>query len=239
VLAAAPTPVAPCHWALPDPADADEHGLVGFGADLEPATLVAAYRTGLFPWPHEDMPLPWFSPDPRAVIPIGGVRVTRSLRQRMARASWTATVDAAFAAVVAACAAPRPGEDDTWVTAEMQAGYRALHELGWAHSVEVWAGDDLIGGLYGVQVGGCFTGESMFHLAADASKVALVELDARFAIAGGTLIDCQLPTPHLMALGAAPTPRSAFLAALVDVRDDDARLPVDRLPVNRLADRPR
>ncbi|MCU1462840.1 MAG: leucyl/phenylalanyl-tRNA--protein transferase [Acidimicrobiales bacterium] len=234
MLAVPPTPVASCRWALPEPADADESGLVGFGADLEPTTLVAAYRNGLFPWPHDDVPLPWFSPDPRAVIPTGGVRVTRSLRRQLARSGWTATVDAAFAAVVDACAAPRPDGEGTWVTAAMRGAYRALHELGWAHSVEVWAADELVGGLYGVQVGGCFTGESMFHHAPDASKAALVELDARFSQAGGALIDCQMPTNHLESLGARAVDRPIFLDALAQVRDDDVRLAVDRLPVSRL-----
>jgi len=234
VLAAAPTPVAPCRWAFEEPADADEAGLVGFGADLAPATLVAAYRRGVFPWPHEGMPLPWFSPEPRAVIPVGQVHVSRSLRRRVARCGWTTTVDTAFADVVVGCASPRADDDGTWVTPEMRDAYQALHALGWAHSVEVWDGDELVGGLYGVQVGGCFTGESMFHLADDASKVALVDLDARFADAGGTLIDCQLPTDHLASLGAVAIDRRAFLDALAAVRDDDVRLSIDRLPIARI-----
>jgi leucyl/phenylalanyl-tRNA--protein transferase len=194
-----------------------------------------AYRHGIFPWPHEGMPLPWFSPDPRSLIPVGSVRVSRSLRSRLRSCGWTATVDAAFGDVVAACgSAPRDDDEGTWIVPEMQSSYEELHALGWAHSVEVWSGDELVGGLYGVQVGGCFTGESMFRVAPDASKVALIELDERFGAAGGTLIDCQLPTDHLASMGACAVERPVFLDALAAVRDDDVRMELDPLPVARL-----
>jgi leucyl/phenylalanyl-tRNA--protein transferase len=172
------------------------------------------------------------------VIPLDGVVVSRSLRARLHRSGWQTTVDRAFAAVIAACAdrpAPTgvPGEG-TWITPPMLAAYRRLHDLGHAHSLEVWAGDALVGGLYGIAVGGVFTGESMFHLATDASKVALVDLAARLAEAGGRLIDVQMVTPHLASLGARDLPRAEFLALLAKVRDHPVRLATDRRPVARL-----
>jgi len=226
----------PSRWQFPDPATAGEDGLVGIGADLEPATLVDAYRRGIFPWPHPGAPLPWFSPDPRGVIPLDGLVVSRSLRARLRRSGWETTVDRAFAAVLAGCADRSEGRGGggTWITPPMRAAYQRLHDLGHAHSLEVWDGTELVGGLYGVGVGGVFTGESMFHLASDASKVALVDLVARLAEAGGRLIDVQMVTPHLASLGARDLPRAEFLALLERVRDRPVRLASDRLPVARL-----
>jgi leucyl/phenylalanyl-tRNA---protein transferase len=239
----------PSRWQFPDPATAGEDGLVGIGADLEPATLVDAYRRGIFPWPHPGAPLPWFSPDPRGVIPLDGLVVSRSLRARLRRCGWQTTVDRAFAAVLAGCAdrpcgaggsgglkpsPPEGGDTGTWITPPMRAAYQRLHDLGHAHSLEVWEDARLVGGLYGVGVGGVFTGESMFHLASDASKVALVDLVARLAEAGGRLIDVQMVTPHLASLGARDLPRAEFLALLGKVRDQPVRLATDRLPVARL-----
>jgi leucyl/phenylalanyl-tRNA--protein transferase len=233
--AALPIP-GPSRWRFPDPATAGEDGLVGIGADLEPTTLVDAYRRGIFPWPHPGAPLPWFSPDPRGVIPLDGLAVSRSLRARLRRSGWETTMDRAFAAVLAGCA-DRPGpirEGGTWITPPMRAAYQRLHDLGHAHSLEVWDGAELVGGLYGVGVGGVFTGESMFHVASDASKVALVDLVARLGAAGGCLIDVQMVTPHLASLGARDVPRAEFLALLARVRDLPVRLAGDRLPVARL-----
>jgi leucyl/phenylalanyl-tRNA---protein transferase len=226
----------PSRWRFPDPAGAGEDGLVGIGADLEPATLVDAYRRGIFPWPHPGAPLPWFSPDPRGVIPLDGVAVSRSLRARLRNSGWETTVDRAFAAVLAGCADRPRGlqEGGTWITAPMRTAYQLLHDLGHAHSLEVWDGGELVGGLYGVGVGGVFTGESMFHLASDASKVALVDLTARLTAAGACLIDVQMVTPHLASLGARDLPRAEFLDLLARVRDDPVRLATDRLPVARL-----
>jgi leucyl/phenylalanyl-tRNA--protein transferase len=226
----------PSRWRFPDPATAGEDGLVGIGADLEPATLLDAYRQGIFPWPHPGVPLPWFSPDPRGVIPLDGLVVSRSLRARLRRSGWETTVDRAFAAVLAGCA-DRPGglrEGGTWITPAMRVAYQRLHDLGHAHSLEVWAGGELVGGLYGVGLGGVFTGESMFHLTADASKVALVDLVARLTEAGGCLIDVQMVTPHLASLGARELPRAEFLERLAAARDQPVRLATGRLPVARL-----
>jgi leucyl/phenylalanyl-tRNA--protein transferase len=233
-----PVDPGPTEWALPDPETTDDpSGLVGFGADLEAATLVDAYRRGMFPWPHDGLPLPWFSPDPRGVIAPERLTLSRSLVRTLRRSGWHTTVDAAFDDVIEACAM-RPRAEGTWITKAMRKAYRRLHRLGWAHSVEVWEGDDrrrLVGGLYGVQLGGVFTGESMFHRETDASKVALVDLAQRFREGGGTLIDVQIVTPHLATLGAREVPRDDFLAVLLAHRDDDVALATDARPVSRLS----
>ena len=228
-----PRPVPPSVWALPDPDLAGSQELIGFGADLAPATLVDAYRRGIFPWPHVDTPLPWFSPDPRGVITAASLHRSRSLRRTLRRSGWTTTVDADLPAVVAACADRE--DEGTWLTPAMQAAYRRLHELGWVHSVEVWDGRRLVGGIYGVQVGAVFTGESMFHRATDASKVALVDLLDRFTAAGGALLDVQLVTPHLASLGAVEVPREVFLADLRVLRGRRVRMAVGGRPVTALA----
>jgi leucyl/phenylalanyl-tRNA--protein transferase len=232
-LTSLPTPVGPSRWAMPVGDIADDDGIVGVGADLAPATLVEAYRRGIFPWPHDDMPLPWFCPDPRALIDVDGIHRSRSLRRTLRRCGWTATVDAAFDDVVRACGEDRA--EGTWIDERLRRAYGALHDLGWAHSVEVWEGDALVGGIYGVLVGRVFTGESMFHRRDDASKVAMVELCARLAEQGGRWLDCQLLTPHLAAMGAWTEPREAFLERLAGVRDDLVRLATDERPVSRLA----
>ncbi|MDP1818501.1 MAG: leucyl/phenylalanyl-tRNA--protein transferase [Acidimicrobiales bacterium] len=201
----------PTPWRLPDPGLADEHGVVGVGADLEPGTLLAAYRHGLFPMPLGGGPMGWWSPDPRGVVPLDGVRVPRSLRR--ARARYEVRIDTAFALVVAACADPRrPGG---WITAEIAAAYGRLHELGWAHSVEAWDDEGLAGGLYGVAVGGLFAGESMFHVRRDGSKVALLGLvDVLREDGAPRLLDVQWRTEHLASLGAVEVPRDDYLAWL-------------------------
>jgi leucyl/phenylalanyl-tRNA---protein transferase len=228
-----PRAVPPSHWVF-DPAQADEDGIVGSGADLEVATVVDAYRSGVFPWPHRDLPLLWFSPDPRAVIGPRDVRVSRSLRRTLRVSGWTTTMDADLPAVLDACA-DRPSEVGTWITAEMRDAYTELGRLGWAHSLEVWEGGALVGGLYGMLIGSVFTGESMFHLRTDASKVALVDLCSRLDEAGGELVDVQLLTGHLASMGAQPMGREAFLARLALVRDRHVRPIRAALPVARLA----
>ncbi len=202
-------------WDLPPAESADEDGLVGVGADLEPATLIDAYRHGLFPMPLAGLgppePLGWWSPDPRAVLPLDGLRVTRSLRR--SRRRFEVRLDTAFAEVIAACA--DPSRDGTWISPAIEAAYLRLHQLGWAHSVEAWTPDgNLAGGLYGVAVGGLFAGESMFHRTADASKVSLMGLVEVLRAGGATLLDVQWTTPHLRSLGAVDLPRRRYLELL-------------------------
>ena len=189
------------------------------GADLEPGTLLAAYRTGLFPMRlRPGGPLGWWSPDPRGVLPLDGMVVHRSLRRSARR--FTVTVDRAFTAVMLGCGDER--RPDGWIDAEFVDAYTRLHELGWAHSVEVWtpgAEDDpdgLVGGVYGVAIGGLFAGESMFHRATDASKVALVALVERLRAGGGVLFDVQWTTPHLASLGVVDLSRADYARRLTD-----------------------
>lgn len=209
-----PTEPEPTRWLLPSPEEADANGLVGVGADLEPGTLLRAYRTGLFPMPlGRRGPVGWWSPDPRGVLPLRDLRRSRSLRASCRR--FEIRVDTAFGAVLAACADPRrPGG---WISADVRAAYRRLHALGWAHSVEAWTpGGVLAGGLYGVAIGGLFSGESMFHRERDASKVALVALVDMLLDAGpdGRLLDVQWTTGHLGSLGAVDVPRTRYLELL-------------------------
>ena len=208
-----PSEPPPSPWELPDPRTADEHGVVGVGADLEPGTLLAAYRAGIFPMPlHGDEPMGWWSPDPRAVIPLDGLRVSRSLRRSCRR--YDIRVDSAFVEVVGACAdRRRPGG---WITPSISAAYARLHELGWAHSIEAWDAEGLAGGLYGVAIGGLFAGESMFHRRADASKVALVALVDLLREDGRPerLLDVQWRTDHLARLGAVDLSRARYLELL-------------------------
>jgi leucyl/phenylalanyl-tRNA--protein transferase len=208
----APIEPPPTRWLLPDPDRADEDGIAGVGADLEPGTLLAAYRTGLFPMPLGRRNIAWFSPDPRAVIPLDGLRVTRSLRRSLRR--FEIRQNERFAEVMLGCADPRrPGG---WITPKFVRAYVRLHELGWAHSFECYADDELVGGLYGVRINGFFAGESMFHRATDASKVALVALVEWLRATGATLLDVQWMTPHLRSLGAVDLPRHEYLRRLGD-----------------------
>lgn len=210
-----PGDVGPSKWDLPPAETADEHGIVGVGADLEPSTLLAAYRHGIFPMPlQRGGPMGWWSPDPRAIVPLDGLRISRSLRKSCRR--FDVRVDTAFADVIEACSdRRRPGG---WITDEIRDAYVELHRLGWAHSVEAWSRDDdsLCGGLYGVAIGGLFAGESMFHRRTDASKVALVALVERLRDGCATLLDVQWVTPHLESLGAVEIPRSEYLDLLRD-----------------------
>lgn len=214
-IAVAPTPppalLPACRFRFPDPARADAEGLIAQGGDLEPATIVAAYRQGVFPWPYDEAALLWWSPDPRAILPLDALHVSRSLARTVRRACFRVTLNAAFPAVIDGCAA----RDETWITPAMRAAYVRLHGLGWAHSVEVWGPDGaLAGGLYGVAVGGLFAAESMFHRVTDASKVAVVALVHHARRVGTTLLDVQVPTDHLASLGARTVPRTEYLARL-------------------------
>ena len=203
----------PTRWRLPSPRPRD-HDLIAFGGDLEPSTLLAAYRRGLFPMPAEldSEEICWWSPVQRGILPVDGLRVSRSLRASARR--YEIRVDTAFDEVIDACADPQ--RDARWINAEIVRGYTRLHELGWAHSVETWRDGELVGGLYGVAIGGLFAGESMFSRATDASKVALVHLVdlLRDEDADRRLLDTQWQTPHLASLGVVEIPRAAYLARL-------------------------
>ncbi len=197
---------------FPPPDKALPGGLVAVGGRLDVEWLVEAYRRGIFPWFAPGDPVLWWSPDPRFVLRTDALHVPRSLRKFMRRTGWVVTADRAFDAVVAGCAeAPRPGQGGTWITPEMRRAYSALHRVGMAHSVEVWQGNALVGGLYGVAVGRAFSGESMFHRAANASKLALVVTVEWLRSQGVPLVDCQLYTDNLARFGADAMPRRAFL----------------------------
>jgi len=178
---------------------ADEHGLLAIGGDLSVERLLAAYRSGIFPWPwYDGMPMFWWAPDPRFVLHPDDLRVSRSLRKR----------------IDSGATAPRPGQDGTWITEELVDGFYDLHEAGYAHSVEAWEDGRLVGGLYGVAIGGLFCGESMYTTRPDASKVAFVHVVRRLAARGFRLIDCQLETDHLSRFGACDISRDAYMDEL-------------------------
>jgi leucyl/phenylalanyl-tRNA---protein transferase len=205
----------PSPWVFTDPRDGDpDDDVVGIGADLAPGTLLAAYRRGIFPMPDQGVraPMHWFSPVQRGIVPLEGLVVSRSLRRSMR--DFEVRVDTAFDEVVAGCA--DPSRDSGWITDDVAAAYGELHRLGWAHSVETWQDDLLVGGLYGAAIGGLFAGESMFHRVRDASKVALVRLVEllRDEHAADRLLDIQWVTPHLAALGAVSVPRTTYLSLL-------------------------
>jgi leucyl/phenylalanyl-tRNA---protein transferase len=201
------------------PEAADSHGLVAVGGDLEPATLLDAYRHGVFPWYDESTPVCWWSPDPRAIIPLDGLHVSRRLARTIRRGLFTVTVNRDFAGVIRGCA-DRPGEG-TWIIPEMVAAYRRMHDLGHAHSVEVWRDGELAGGVYGMAIGGLFAGESMFHRVTDASKVALAVLVDRLNERQFQLFDIQFLTPHTARMGGVEIPRREYLARLRDALASD------------------
>jgi len=189
----------------------DPDGLLATGNDLSPERLVDAYTKGIFPWFGGDDPVLWWSPDPRAVLWLRNVHVSRSLRRAIRSAGYRVTVDTAFPRVIAACAEPRDATGGTWITASIAESYEGLASLGYAHSVEVWSGSALIGGLYGVALGRMFYGESMFSRRPGASKIALVYLARQLEEWGFELIDCQVSTAHLASLGASVIPRTVFV----------------------------
>lgn len=210
---AAPFP--PASEALDSP-----EGLLAIGGDLSPMRLLNAYRHGIFPWSSAGQPLLWWSPDPRMVFRTDGVHLSRRFRRELACSPWSVRADHAFEAVVARCArAARPGQDGTWITPDMEAAYVALHRLGHAHSIEVMAGERLVGGLYGVAVGHMFFAESMFSDRSGGSKVALAALARRLASWGWPLVDAQLENPHLRRMGAEAWPRARFLEAIAGLVD--------------------
>jgi leucyl/phenylalanyl-tRNA--protein transferase len=199
---------------FPDPELANEEGLLAMGGNLEPETLLAAYERGIFPWYSEGQPILWWSPDPRMVLFPAEFHCSRRLARRLRQPQYRFSRDAAFSAVVAECAAPRGEDDGTWILPEMRVAYERLHALGHARSVEVWEGDALIGGLYGVLHGGLFFAESMFSRKRDGSKMALAKLVEQAVAEGWRLIDCQFHTGHLQSLGAREIPRAEFLELL-------------------------
>lgn len=202
---------------LPDPARAWQvpNGLLAASAQLSVDRLLEAYRRGIFPWYTDGQPVLWWSPDPRMVLQLPELRVSRSLRKTLRAAHrdarWRVTLDACFERVMRECAAPRAGQDGTWITEAIRAGYGAMHRLGFAHSVEVWNDERLVAGLYGVSIGRMFYGESMFAREPDASKAALVALARLLETHDFSVIDCQQSTRHLASLGAREIPRAAFL----------------------------
>jgi len=202
------------------PPDHAEDGLLAVGGDLSAERLVLAYSTGIFPWYSDGEPILWHSPDPRMVLRTSRLALSRSLRKVIRQRRFELRLDSAFSRVIAACArAPRPGQDGTWITPEMIRAYERLHELGLAHSVEAWLGNELAGGVYGVSLGRMFFGESMFARTADASKVAFVALVRQLERWGVDLVDCQVYTDHLARFGAEEWPRELYLAALRDALD--------------------
>ena len=213
-----PTPPPPTPWDFALDRVPDGEDLIGIGADLELGTLYEAYSIGVFPMgigDHGSEPIGWWSPDPRGVLRPGELKVSRSLRKSLSR--FEIRVDSAFSDVVAACASP--DRDGRWITPQIATAYHALHDAGWAHSVEAWQDGELVGGLYGVAIGGLFAGESMFHHVRDASKVALVGLRDLLMADGDPrrLIDVQWQTPHLATLGVREVPRADYLAILPEI----------------------
>ncbi len=196
---------------FPHPSLADPSGLLAVGGDLSPERLLLAYAHGIFPWYSPEDPILWWSPDPRLILLPSELKISRSLRRTLKKKVFTVTLDGAFGEVIRACANARP---QTWITGEMMEAYEKLHEMGFAHSVETYFEDRLVGGLYGISLGRAFCGESMFSLVSDASKVALVALADYLRRLDFQFIDCQVPTDHLKSLGAKEIPREKFLALL-------------------------
>ncbi|MCK9533892.1 MAG: leucyl/phenylalanyl-tRNA--protein transferase [Pseudomonas sp.] len=188
----------------------EPNGLLAAGGDLSSARLLAAYRHGCFPWYQDGQPILWWSPDPRTVLLPDHLHISRSLRKVLRSDQFTVTFDRNFTQVIHACAQPRENENGTWITSEIQAAYFTLHRQGYAHSVEVWQGPELVGGLYGIAIGQLFFGESMFSRSSNASKVGFVSLVSALKDAGFVLIDCQMPTTHLNSLGAHNISRADF-----------------------------
>lgn len=200
---------------FPPPEEASPEGIVAIGGRPEPDLLLAAYSQGIFPWPHDGWPMLWFSPDPRFVLVPKDAHLPRSLRKRIAKSTLQIRADTAFGKVMHRCARkPRPGQDGTWITRGMIRGYLALAEQGLAHSVEAWRDGRLVGGLYGLALGGVFFGESMFCDEPDASKLCLATLLGNLVLWEFSLLDCQAATPTLSSFGAQDWPRPRFLASL-------------------------
>ncbi|MBS4098927.1 MAG: leucyl/phenylalanyl-tRNA--protein transferase [Sulfuricella sp.] len=206
------SPFPPLQAALCEP-----NGLLAAGGDLSPERLLDAYSRGIFPWFSQGDPVLWWSPDPRMVLFPDELKISRSLRKTLRKGDYQVRTDTAFRAVMQACAAPRDGQDGTWISEEIVAGYCRLHELGLAHSVETWMEGELTGGLYGVALGRMFYGESMFSTRSDASKIAFTHLVRQLQRWNFGVIDCQMKTAHLASLGAREIPRGEFAARLAEL----------------------
>ena len=205
----------PAQPIFPDPSLADEDGLLAVGGDLSPQRLLMAYGRGIFPWYSENAPILWWSPDPRLILEPSRVHVPKRLERILRQGAFRFTLDTAFEQVIAGCAqTPRRGACGTWIVPEMLAAYCRLHELGFAHSIEVWSGGTLVGGLYGVALGGAFFGESMFYIEPDASKAGFVTLIRALDRAGFILFDCQQTTAHMLRFGGFEVSRDDFLSRL-------------------------
>jgi len=215
----------PKQLVFPDPALAEPSGLLGVGGDLSPRRLLLGYASGIFPWYSEGDPILWFSPDPRLVLRTADLHVPRSLGKRIRRRDYRVTLDQAFPEVLRGCKEVyRPAQGgSTWITADMEKAYLELWRLGFVHSVESWQGDELVGGLYGVTLGGFFGGESMFNRRPDASKAAVMHMMERLRAGGFVLCDAQVPTPHLTRLGTIEVPRKQYLERLARALKVEAR----------------
>ncbi len=206
------TPFPPLEQAMRTP-----NGLLAAGAELSPARLLSAYRSGIFPWFNAGEPVLWWSPDPRMVLVPGEFKLSRSLAKTLRNTSHEVRFDSNFEQVMRACAAPRQGQSGTWIHEDMIAAYSALHAMGYAHSVEVWQDDKLVGGLYGIAIGRMFYGESMFSAVPNGSKIALARLAGQLHRWQFGMIDCQMKTPHLTSLGAREIPRGKFIEKLQEL----------------------
>lgn len=194
---------------------AEEDGLLAVGGDLQPGRILAAYRAGIFPWYSEEDPILWWSPDPRFVLFPQELKISNSMKQVLKKKTFRISFNEAFTDVIKACGTtPRPGQDGTWLNADMQNAYTDLHRQGFAHSVECWQGDQLVGGLYGLKLGHAFFGESMFSTVSNASKAAFITFVQHYAAQGVSIIDCQVYTEHLESLGARHLPRQEFVARI-------------------------
>ncbi len=201
--------------AFPPASFADENGLLAVGGDLSRERLLLAYKSGIFPWFSEDEPLLWWSPDPRLVVYPDEIRISKSLRKLLRKDKFKITVDKSFKEVISLCSSIREENGEgTWIVSEMIDSYTDLHNEGFAHSIETWYNDELVGGLYGISLGKCFFGESMFSKVSNASKVAFVALSLYLKELNFDLIDCQVTTDHLLTLGAVEIPRESFLSII-------------------------
>lgn len=225
----APIEPEPTSVRFPDPRRAGGREIVAVGEDFRPGTLLSAYRQGIFPWPHDtgddDKVVAWFSPRKRTVLPLDRpLHFSRSLRRTLRKHPFRITVDHAFREVMEACGRER--EHGTWITPGMVAGYVTLHELGWAHSLEVWEGEALVGGIYGIAIGCAVSAESMFHRRTDASKIAFATLATRMRDSGYTVFDAQVMNPHLESLGCQEISRAEYMDRLAEATSREPRAPI-------------